>query len=177
MRYFRKVSGERVYLSPMNPDDVVQYTAWLNDPAVSVSTGGYPHMYSYPVEREALERMCGQPAQFAIVASDGDLLIGNTGLMDINYIDGTATLGIFIGRAEYRGKGYGAEAIRLLLGFGFHTLNLRNILLDVQATNAQAIACYEKCGFTEIGRRTGAKFIDGQYVDLVLMQALRDGVK
>jgi RimJ/RimL family protein N-acetyltransferase len=177
MRYFRKVSGERVYLSPMNPDDVGQYTAWINDPAVSVLTGAYPRMYSFPVERQALEHLCTEPAQFAIVASEGDLLIGNIGLMDIHYIDGTATLGIFIGRAEYRGKGYGAEAIGLMLRFGFRTLNLRNILLEVHATNAQAIACYQKCGFTEIGRRTGAKFIDGQYVDLVYMQALRDDIK
>ncbi|MDR0928636.1 MAG: GNAT family N-acetyltransferase [Oscillospiraceae bacterium] len=176
MRYFRKVSGERVYLSPMNPDDVIQYTEWINDPAVSVLTGGYPRMYSYPVEQQALERMCAEPAQFAIVASDGDLLIGNMGLMDINYIDGTATLGIFIGRAEYRGKGYGAEAIRLMLGFAFHTLNLRNIMLEVHANNAQGIACYQKCGFKEIGRRTGAKFIGGRYQDLVFMEALRGEV-
>ena len=82
----------------------------------------------------------------------------------INRVDSKATLGIFIGRSEYRSKGYGAEAINLILDFGFNYMNLNSINLTVLDCNERAKACYKKCGFKETGRERQGKFVNGKYI-------------
>ena len=93
---------------------------------------------------------------------------------DINSINRTATLGIFIGDKNFRGNGYGTEAIRLLLDYGFNYMNLNNIKLDVMEFNERAIKCYKKCGFKEYGRRRKCRFINGKYYDSIEMDILAE---
>ena len=172
MRYFPKIVGERLYLSPINTDDVAQYTKWLNDPDVADHLGFYRQMISLGNEKEALERLSKEGHSYAIILKNTDTLIGNIGLLDIEHIHRRATLGLFIGDAGHRGKGYGAEAIRLLLNYSFNILNLHNIMLLVHADNTQAISCYKKVGFREIGRRREARIKDRCFIDLVYMDIL-----
>ena len=173
MRYFPKLLGERLYLSPVNPDDAEIYTKWFNDREVSLWLGQHSNVMSLAKERQILDGMAtGDGFNFAMVLKDGDRLLGNISLMGRSPVDRTAELGIFIGEAEDRAKGYGAEAIRLLLDFGFNTLGLHNIMLHVNADNTRAIACYKKCGFRECGCRREALFRDGHFVDRVSMDIL-----
>lgn len=172
MKYFKKLAGERVYLSPMHPDDAEIYTKWMNDYAVSGFLGNFTRLISLPGERKALEEMTAGGQNFAIILLESDTLIGNISLMRINDINRSATVGLFIGEAENRGKGYGTEALRLIVDFGFSTLNLHNIMLQVHADNEQGIACYKKVGFVEFGRRREADFKRGRYVDDVYMDIL-----
>ncbi|MDR0817985.1 MAG: GNAT family N-acetyltransferase, partial [Oscillospiraceae bacterium] len=146
MRYFRKITGERVYLSPINPDDAETYTKWLNDPDVGNLWGTYNKSYNLEVTREDLERR-SKAYNFAIVRSEDDKLLGHIDLHDFYWINRLAWLGIFIGEPEHRGKGYGSEAIGLILSYGFDTLNLHSVTLSVRADNERAIACYQKAGF------------------------------
>lgn len=83
-------------------------------------------------------------SNFAIVKTEDDTLIGNCGLDKVDHISRKATIGIFIGDKDNRGKGYGSEALKLLLDFGFKYLNLNNIDLQVVDFNKNAIACYKK---------------------------------
>ena len=80
--------------------------------------------------------------------------------------------GIFIGDKDYREKGYGTEAIRLILDYGFNYLNLNNIKLDLMEFNERALACYKKCGFKEYGRRRKCRFINGKCYDVIEMDIL-----
>ena len=176
MPYFEKIPGERIYLSPIDPGDLEIYTKWMNDSEVTRWLGMHSGLYSLPAERAYLENATkdSHNYQFAIVLRNGNRLIGNLGFNEINQINRRATLGLFIGEAEDRGKGYGAEAIKLLVGYGFKWLGLRNIDLHVNAGNARAIRCYEKAGFREYGRRTRAIFHDGEWSDDVLMEILAE---
>ena len=88
-------------------------------------------------------------------------------------INRNAVLGIFIGDKEYRSKGYGKEAIELILDFGFNYLNLHEIKLDVMAFNERAQKCYKKCGFKEYGRRRESVYLNGKYYDVISMDILR----
>ena len=90
---------------------------------------------------------------FAIVARQADTLIGRCMLFDVNLVDRTAMLGIVIGEQDYWGKGYGQDAVKLLLDYGFNLLNLNNIMLGTFSFNDRALHCYRKVGFKEIGRR------------------------
>ncbi len=172
MRYFKKLIGEKVYLSPINPDDYEIYTKWMNDPNVTKYLSNHNSFVCLASEKSFLEKACNEEFILAIVKSDDDTLIGNIGLEDINYKNGTGTLGIFLGEEESRGKGYGSEAIKLLTNFAFQELHLHNINLDVHDDNERAIKTYQKCGFKEYGRRHESIFQGGKYKDLIQMELI-----
>jgi RimJ/RimL family protein N-acetyltransferase len=172
VRYFKKIAGERIYLSPVNNDDYEIYTKWLNDIEVAENLGSYSMLLTIDAEKKWLEEFASKNHNYAIVLQDNDKLIGNIGFMDIDNISRTATVGLFIGEKENWNGGYGTEALNLLLDYSFKTLNLQNVMLTVHSNNERGIACYKKVGFKEMGRRRKAKFLDGQYIDVVYMDIL-----
>ena len=123
------------------------------------------------MEKESVEEF-----MFAIVKQDNDELIGNVGLDKVDYKCGTADLGIFIGEQENLSKGYGSEAIKLLVDFAFKELRLHNIMLTVYDMNERAQKAYQKCGFKEFGRRHEARFHDGKYHDIIYMEVINDKI-
>jgi RimJ/RimL family protein N-acetyltransferase len=173
MRYFRKIVGERLYLSPFNADDseiCAKWAQWMNDRTVADTYGGYHHLVSLASAKKTLEELQGY--RFAIILLQGDTFIGHISLHDIDPLNRNAFIGIVIGEREYRNKGYGAEAIRLVLEYGFKTLNLHNIMLSVHADNCAGISCFKKVGFREAGRRREWVFKDGKYIDRNYMDIL-----
>ncbi len=174
MKYFKKIVGERVYLSPVNPEDNEKYVEWLNNLELSLNLTMATKVISLSQEKEILENMSKEGYNFAIVESENDQLIGNCGLMDVDFIHGTAELGIFIGDSEYWNNGYGTETINLILDYGFNILNLNNIMLKVHSFNKRALKCYEKCGFKEIGKRRNAFIVGDNKYDDIFMDILAD---
>ena len=172
MKYFKKLVGDRIYLSPRNVEDVEKYTEWMNDFETTDYTGRSGMMVSLTGEKKYLEEHANDEASFAIVTLDDDKLIGTVGLEKINRNDRNATLGIFIGDKDYRSKGYGTEAIRLVLDYGFNYMNLKNIKLDFVEFNERAFKCYKKCGFKEYGRRRQCVYVNGKYYDKISMDIL-----
>ena len=177
MKYFKKLVGERIYLSPRSTEDAEIFTEWMNDFETTDYTGRSGSIMSLEGEKKFLEERNNEEATFVIVTLEKDKLIGTIGLEDINHINRTATLGIFIGDKEYRSNGYGTEAIRLILDYGFNYMNLNNIKLDVMEFNERAQKCYKKCGFKEYGRRRKSNFTNGKYYDVVQMDILAEEFK
>ena len=179
MKYFKKLLGEHIYLSPISEEDVENYTKWMNDFGTTDYLGQSNRIYTIESEKRFLEKCLEDKNDITlgIVKLENDKLIGNCGLKEENGISRTATLGIFIGEKEERNKGYGAEAIRLLLDFGFNYLNLHEIKLDVYEFNKRAIKCYEKVGFKEYGRRRECVYINGKYYDVISMDILKEEFK
>ena len=177
MKYFKKLIGERIYLSPRSIEDAEKFTEWLNDFETTDYTGRSGILTSLEGEKKYLEENYNTDATFAIVTNEEDKLIGTVSLERINNINRTATLGIFIGDKDYRSKGYGTEAIRLILDYGFNYMNLHNINLILMEFNERALKCYKKCGFKEYGRRRNCKFINGKYYDSIEMDILEDEFK
>ena len=173
-KYIRKIVGDRIYLSPMFLDDAEQYTRWINDFEVTRYLGNASNCYSLESEKKALERLASEGHNFAVVLKEEDRLIGNASLMDVQHIHQRAEIGLFIGDAKDRGKGYGQEIVKLLVDYGFRFLNLNNIMLKVFSGNATAINTYKKCGFREIGRRTRCYFVENKWHDELFMEILRE---
>ncbi len=172
MKYFKKLVGERIYISPMNPDDAEIYTKWLNDENIVQYLSIHNSLVSIPGEKEYLDNCCKQEFHMCIVKLDNDELIGNIALENIDYKNGSAELGIFIGEESNLSKGYGSEAINLMTNFGFKELRLHTIYLTVFGNNERAKKAYTKCGFTECGRRHEALYRDGKYYDLIYMELI-----
>lgn len=174
MKYFKKLVGERIYLSPRGSENIEKYTEWMNDFETTDYTGRSHQIVTLEDERKFLEDQAKDEIGFDIIDSSQDKLIGTISLNKVNHFKRTATLGIFIGDKEYRGNGYGTEAIRLILDFGFNYLNLNNIKLDLIEFNQRALACYKKCGFKEYGRRRKCEFVNGKYYDMISMDILAE---
>jgi RimJ/RimL family protein N-acetyltransferase len=172
-RYFRKLVGERCYLSPIDPEDYLKYTGWLNDLEVMSGLSMVTRHVTAAAEREILGRMASSGHNYAIVELETDQLLGNCAFHQEDHVNGTAVVGIFIGDRRYWSRGYGTEALRLLLDYGFNVLNLHSVMLEVFAYNRRAIACYRKVGFREIGRWRESKLIGGRRYDRVLMDIVR----
>lgn len=176
MKYFKKLLGDNIYLSPRSTEDAEKYTEWLNDFETTDYTGRSGIIYTLEAEKRYLEDSAEKENEvsFAIIDLEKDKIIGSCGIHQIDNINRTAVLGIFIGDKEERNKGYGTEAIKLLLDFGFNYLNLHSIKLDLMEFNERALKCYQKCGFKEYGRRRKCKFINGKYYDSIGMDILSE---
>lgn len=168
MKYVKKIIGEKCYLSPISLDDVDLYLEWVNDLEVTQYLQLFYQNINRESEREALERL-SRKHMYGIVDSETDTLIGNCGLDDIDQHNLSAVAGIFIGRKDYHGKGFGTEAFNLLIDFAFQYLNLNNIMLSVFPDNPWALACYKKVGFKEIGVRRNSRIIRRQIFNTILM--------
>lgn len=173
MRYYKKLVGERIYLSPMNVEDAEIYVKWLNDFAVTDGIGTSNRVVYLEGEREWISQNSGQ-SQFAIIRAEDDKLIGNCGIQAIDQSRQCAEVGLFIGDEENRNKGYGQDVLNTLLDYGFNYLNLNNIMLKVFSFNESAISCYKKVGFKEIGRRRQSYYLKGKFYDDVYMDILRE---
>lgn len=174
MKYFKKIEGERIYLSPINVEDVEMYTKWMNDFLVTDGIGS-SHLVSTLIgEKEWIENS-GKSGNlvFAIVDKETDTLLGNCDFHNVDYLKQIAEIGIFIGEEENRNKGVGTEVIKLLIKYGFDYLNFNNIGLKVYSFNERAIKAYEKCGFKEYGRRHQVMPMHNKLYDDIYMEILR----
>jgi RimJ/RimL family protein N-acetyltransferase len=172
------IRGERVALGPIHRDLLPYFERWDNDFRTVDFGCGDPR----PVTAEDLASgwdplLRGERADwigFAIYALPDLRPIGIANLRDFTNAHGTAEFGITIGAEAERGKGYGTEAVQLLLDYAFTILGAHNVWLDTAAYNPGAIRAYEKVGFREIGRRRGARLIAGKRYDVVLMDCIAD---
>lgn len=171
------LDGSRVTLRAVRRDDLSRLWEFNNDLTVELAGGGDPPMpQSFErlvadFEREAAKG--GRDDAWFAIEVDGQF-IGHCGLMHPDVTARTVELGIGIGDKAYWGKGYGREAIGLLLEYAFRYRNYRRVWLRVGANNERGIRAYRACGFVEEGRQRQHVWTDGQYVDLVYMGILRD---
>lgn len=175
--YYKKLVGVKVYLSPIDKNDYIKYTEWVNDMDVAAGMIFASKLIDEESEKNVLERLIKTEFNFAIIDIAKDEVIGNTGFPGIDYINHSGEAGIFIGNKSYWGNGYGTEALNLLLDFGFNILNLNSIHLKVYSYNNPAIRCYKKVGFKEAGRLRETKIITGQKYDEVFMDILANEFK
>lgn len=167
--------GERLILRAACEADLPRMHAFSQDAELAGLDSGHPRPRSMEGTRAMFESWQKEnPAQvFFAIEADGQY-IGDCALMGLDNPHGTAELGIVIGDRDYWNRGYGREAIRLLLHYGFHYLGLRRIALTTHVKNPRAIRCYLACGFVEEGRPRKAIWVEGEYVDLVNMSILKE---
>ena len=129
------------------------FVEWLNDPEVRCYLGRNFPPLNLRREREWIENLYKDrnSVTFGVVLKESDKLIGSTGFGNIDWRNRRAAFGIAIGDKPEWSKGYGAEAIKLVVRYGFDTLNLNRILLHVFDHNPRAMRAYGKAGFVKEG--------------------------
>jgi diamine N-acetyltransferase len=170
------IVGKKVRLRPIEREDLPRFIEWFSDPEVRRHLLVYLPFSLAQEERwfeglqERLERQ--EEVLLAIETADG-VHIGNVGLHAIDWKNRNAELGIAIGEKAYWGQGYGADAIRTLLGLAFREMNLHRVFLRVDADNVRGIHCYEKDGFRREGTLREVVFREGTYHDQYIMGILK----
>ena len=171
------MEGKLVRLRAYEKSDLDAVMKWVNDEEVTDLLGG--EMLAYPVSSLAEERFIEAAAApsdkqktFGIETLVKRRYIGSISFNVINWLNRSAGLGIVIGDKSLWGKGYGTDAMRVMMRLGFDKMNLHRLWLHVHDYNARAIASYEKCGFKREGVLREDHFARGKYHDTIVMGIL-----
>ncbi len=142
------IIGERIYLRPLEPaQDNHSYATWLNDEEIRRYFSIYPT--SDTRGRERLENLYKDFKHiiFGVALKSDNRLIGLVGLKDINVLNQSAEFYVIIGDRSAWGKGYGTEATKLMVRYGFMELNLNRIQTQDMEENVGGWRADEKAGF------------------------------
>lgn len=171
MARIRKLIGQKCFLSPIELADAETYTRWLNDMELISMLTLANSVINVETEKEFLQAL-SKEHNYGIVDLKTDELIGTCGFVNMDKDNRSAEVGIFIGEKSFWNKGYGTEAMKLLLDYGFAYLNLHNITLKVYDFNKNAIQSYTKIGFKEIGKQRQALYRNRMFHDVIYMDIL-----
>ena len=169
------LKSEHVFLSPIGQADLPKFFDWINDRETVLFNAPYKpvHANQHQAWFDGLSSR-SDIVMFGISLNDDGALIGSCQLHSINTTHRNAELQIRLGDVAERGRGYGTEACRLLVDYGFKDLNLHRIYLHVFASNDAAIRTYKKTGFAQEGVLRKAAHLDGEWVDVIVMGLLRN---
>ncbi|MGR6915137.1 GNAT family N-acetyltransferase [[Actinomadura] parvosata] len=166
------LKGARVTLRPVGPEHVDGLIESVSDPDVRRLTGS--HATFDPDQLRAWYATRGDhPDRLDLAIMAGDEYVGEVVLNELDAPNLSCNLRIGLVGPRVFGKGYGTEAIELVLGHAFGTTPLHRIRLGVYAFNERARHVYKKIGFVEEGVERDALLWDGQWHDCVLMAILR----
>ncbi len=170
------IRGERVYLRAAERSDLELFVRWLNEADTVRNLSMIGPMSLASEERwfdGLLERQGKRDFHFVICLLADGRAIGTAGLHQVDHEAGSAAFGIAIGDEADRNHGHGTDALRAICEFGFGSLRLERIYLDVFAPNERARRSYERAGFVLEGTQRHAHFADGRHEDVHRMSLLR----
>lgn len=168
--------GKQVQLREYRSTDAEKAQNYLNDFEVTrLLTPGIPFPYTLEDEKQWVSSQSAMKDlyNFAIETLEDGRYIGGCGINHLDWKNSIATVGIFIGDKSLWGKGYGTDAMKLLISFIFEQMNINKIKLNVYAFNERAVKCYEKCGFVKEGTLRQEIYRDGRYYDVYVMGLLK----
>lgn len=160
------IRGKRVVLRRVEPADYPLVLKWQNDPEV-FRWMDYERPFTAEDIRESEEKAVRQGHPF-IIELEGRA-IGRIGLNRFRWRDRVAGMYLFVGERGVWQKGYGLDAVMVLLGYAFESLNLRIVELWTLADNDRAIRLYKQAGFVEDARLRERSFKEGGYIDHLIM--------
>ena len=165
------LTGKHVQLRRVEPGDYPAIQAWQNDPEVFYWMD-YERAFSLADIEKSEERAVHEGHPFVIIAEGR--AVGRIGLNNFRHRDGLASLYIFVGDKDVRGKGYGIDALMALLAYGFDVLNFRKIELWTLGHNERAIHMYKSAGFIEDARIAERSYKEDRWADHLMMSIDRE---
>jgi len=170
--------GTQINIGPFVPEDYGAMYCWANDVAAARFDGTFRPANLTDVVHQC-ESAGKDPSRvmFAIRKRTETAIIGYLHIQNISSVHRSADIGIRIGEEKNRGRGYGKEALAMALDYCWRHLNLNRVGLIVFRNNQRALSAYKAAGFRVEGRLKKFFFIDGTWVDVLLMAAFRPSRK
>jgi RimJ/RimL family protein N-acetyltransferase len=165
---------DRIYLSPIETEDIGFFIESMNDEDVRVLARSRRDVMNEVNAKEMVEDLQKNEEGFIIRRKEGDERIGYGLIVDHDKYNRQASLALVIGKKENRGMGFGGEAIKLLMRHAFIDLNLESLYLSVYEYNKPAMRLYEKVGFKVVGKRRNAVIVGNRRCGEVIMDMLAD---
>ena len=172
--------GRLVRLGPLDhTKDPPVVAHWTHDPLSRSILAEVARPLSAEAVRKLLEKVEKQMDEtknlfhFTVRLREDNRLLGLARIYWIDFHNGTGVLNLGIGEASDRRKGYGSDALALLLRFAFGELNLHRLSAWPIADNPAFIQMAKKAGFKEEARRRESAFHAGKYLDGILLGLLR----
>lgn len=174
VKHLTYLAGERIYLRRLTEADIDHYLAATSNPNIRKLTGTTAFM-TREMLATAFNRWSSDSSRIdlMICLQENDQVIGDLAIVDIEHQDRKGSFRIAITDEQYTSKGYGTEALRLVIHYMFNTLNLRRISINVYAFNERAIAAYKKLGFQLEGTLREDLYFEGKYYDNHLMGLMK----
>ncbi|MBT6069255.1 GNAT family N-acetyltransferase [Candidatus Peregrinibacteria bacterium] len=170
-----KIVGKQVYIRQLQNDDFENWCKANESKEFRVMCGESKDSKPPPTEKKKgkFNKMVRQESGlcFAIIRRKDEAYLGSCRLHKLNMCDKNARLAIGL-LSDYFGKGYGTDAMKCLLKFGFNELSLHRVELRVLDFNKRGISAYKKCGFKKEGVLRENAYIDGKYYDDIIMSIL-----
>jgi RimJ/RimL family protein N-acetyltransferase len=150
-----------VSLSPITPGDVEEIDQWLESSDL--------HQFMSGWTPRAIREGDWQTARcrWEFIVCD-DVRVGTAWLERESVDHPVAHLGILIADPQFRRKGIGTQVIRRMMDHALSDWESKTIKLRVRASNAEAIACYEKLAF--VSTKTTTKLAGGDEITVVHME-------
>ncbi len=169
-------TGKLVRLTAFDPEKDAEHLARWNQDSYfqQLASSGPAKLWTPKEMKEWMEKHADELYNFAIRTLGDDRMIGNVDLSGVNWVARDCWVGIGIGAREDWGKGYGTDAMNLILQFAFENLNLNRVSLTVFEYNERAVNSYRRVGFAEEGRLRQWMQRGGERYDLIFMGVLRE---
>ncbi len=150
-----ELADAHVRLRTWRREDVPAIVAACRDPAIARFSPAIPFPYSDSdalgwLEFQEPTRLAGEGLDLAVVAVDGNALLGSIGLTGVSALRNTAAVGYWLA-ADARGHGYMSAAVRLLARWAFDQLGLARLELTTDPDNEESQRVAEHCGFRREG--------------------------
>src|SRR5438552_2015181 len=149
------LAGKVAVLRPLRATDRAASVRWRNDPEIRDNILGYRFPITEEMEADWVDAVLKDQSRTRLVLAIEDktdgALVGFVYLNGIDWFARNAEFGILIGDRGRQGKGLAKEALSLVAGYAFDTLNLNKLYLRVVAFNERALQLYRDFGFVEAG--------------------------
>lgn len=166
------IAGKTLSIGPLVPNDLASTFRWCHDLEAQRLNAAYRPV-DFTAHKAWVERQDASRVLFAIRRHGDPSLRGYVEIHAIHPVHRSALIGIRIGEERDRGQGLGREAMALALLYCWRHLNLHRVGLTTFGHNLRAQKAFRAAGFETEGVLRQAEFIDGRWVDVMLMGVLR----
>lgn len=169
------MTDDDIELRRLHIDDAELISEWLNDKENIKYMSTVVRCKNH--SKESIERNIkhSDPTyeqEFIIILKDSKRPVGYCGIDGLDLYDKTGEIFFLLGDKTQQGKGFGKKSVRLLLDYAFKEMGLNNILGTATVENKSSIIVMEKAGFKRIGIRREYNYIDGEFMDEVMLDMI-----
>ena len=173
MNTYMSMIGEKIYLNPVQEGDIPVLANYMNDDHIKLFGRNCGSAVYEKKMKDRFEERQGDQV-YTIFRKDNNRVIGDISVNLIDIYNRSGMLSITIHGEENRGKGFGKEAILLILKHAFIDINLESVYLGTWEFNKPALHLYEKIGFKIIGRRRHHRIVGNKYYDEIMMDMISE---